>query len=279
MSASESGPSWPPGTGLIEVESIASTSDEARARAVAGEPGPLWIRADRQTAGRGRRGRAWTSEPGNLFATLLLRPACAPGTAAQLSYVAALAVADAARDVLGAPMARLKWPNDVRIDGAKIAGILLESGGQTGSGELGWITVGIGINLASSPANAGYPVTSLGAVKGGPPPAPRAVMGRLADAMARWLEIWAHGEGFPAIREAWLAQADGLGHALEARTPTGALRGLFEGLDGDGALLLRLDDGTCRRIHGGEVFFPASQPHAAQGEAEDRPQDRPQDRR
>ncbi len=251
--------SWPEGYGLEEASVLSSTSDTARARALAGELGPLWIRADRQSAGRGRRGRAWTSETGNLFATLLLRPACSPAIAAQLSYVTALAVADVVRLALPEADIGLKWPNDVRVSEAKIAGILLESGTSAeGAGTVrpAWLTIGIGLNVQSHPDAAGYPVTSLLRAGASPVPPVKSIMAALARRMDHWLTLWADGEGFAAVREAWLARAEGIGSPLEARLPKGTISGQFSGLDPSGGLILTLPDGTERIIHGGEVFFP-----------------------
>ncbi|MGF1456078.1 MAG: biotin--[acetyl-CoA-carboxylase] ligase [Alphaproteobacteria bacterium] len=272
---------WPDGYGFFEAPVLPSTSDTARERAEAGEAGPLWIRADRQSAGRGRRGRPWTSPSGNLFATLLLRPACSASIAAQLSYVTALAVADVVSLALpGAPVG-LKWPNDVRVAGAKIAGILLESGGsgrgpdpapaparaQAARSDLPppdlrprdprpWLAIGVGLNIATHPGDAGYPTTSLSSAGAVPLPSVGAAMAALARRMDHWLTLWDAGTGFGGIRAAWLDRAEGLGGPLEARLPKGSVRGRFTGLDEAGGLILSLADGSDRIIHGGEVFFP-----------------------
>ncbi len=279
-------PPWPQGTGLVEFEAIPSTNDEAMARARAGETGPLWIRADRQTAGRGRRGRAWDSPTGNLMASLLVRPACPAPVAAQMSFVAALAVADALTGVLEAGGAdvsfehkiRLKWPNDVRVDGAKIAGILLESAPApqtaasapmgTGQGHtlgpdqvpVDWLITGIGINVARFPDDLPYPATCLGALLAPlSPPEPRDMLAYLGAAMAHWLSVWAEGAGFSRIRSAWLERAEGLGEPVTVRLQSENLEGRFEGLTEDGALIVALAQGGSRVIHGGEVFFPSTQ--------------------
>ena len=137
-----------------------------------------------QTAGRGRRGRRWSSPPGNLYASLILRPDAAPDRAAQLGFVAALAVADALRELapeLGEPAC--KWPNDILVGGHKIAGILLES--EMGEGQnLAFLIVGVGINLVSAPPDAEYPATSI-AGEGRPPPAPRGGARRFRPALRR----------------------------------------------------------------------------------------------
>src|SRR5215813_8228038 len=138
------------GVGLIACDMIASTNSEALAYARAGEQGPLWITARAQTAGRGRRGRTWVSEPGNLYGTLLLTDPAPPERAAQLSFVAALATHDAVSACAPALGGRLtfKWPNDVLLDGAKLAGILIEAEGTRPL----LVAVGIGVNCRHHPA-------------------------------------------------------------------------------------------------------------------------------
>ncbi len=142
----------------IACDSVGSTNSEALARARTGETGPLWITARTQTAGRGRRGRAWTSAPGNLYATLLLRDPSRAVLAPQLSFVAALAVYDAISEFVEGerPRIALKWPNDVFCDGAKVAGILIE-----GEGNPLTVAIGIGINCVHHPDDTEYPATDL----------------------------------------------------------------------------------------------------------------------
>lgn len=245
---------WPAGHGRLILEETTSTMDEARARAAAGEPGPLWIMARRQTGGRGRRGNVWRAPEGNLNATLLLRPKTGAAEAARLSFAGALAVGD----LLGAcaPGARIemKWPNDALLEGGKAAGILLESEGRAGA--LDWVSVGIGVNLASHPPvepGAAFPPTSL-AAQGVPPPTPEAALEILAGAFARWLALY-RGQGFGPLRDAWLSRAARLGQQIEARLPAETLRGVFADLDADGALVLHTPAGP-RRISAAEVVFP-----------------------
>jgi len=236
---------WPSGTGLLRLDEVDSTNAEARRRAEAGEGGPLWITAARQIAGRGRRGRAWESGTGNLAATLLLRPEAPPAAAAQLSFAAALAVADTAAHFAPGAAISVKWPNDVLAGGRKLSGILLEAGD-------GWLAIGIGINLAEHPAETEFPATSLAAL-GMTPPAPDAALTVLAAAFAHWLAVW-RGQGFEPLRAAWLARAGGLGLPIRARLPHEERHGAFEGIDASGALLLREASGV-RAITAGEVFF------------------------
>jgi BirA family biotin operon repressor/biotin-[acetyl-CoA-carboxylase] ligase len=237
-------------SGFLELDSVDSTNEEARRRALAGERGPLWITAKSQTAGRGRRGNAWQTLGGNLAATLLLSPDKPAGECAQLAFVAALAACDMLASY--APMARftLKWPNDVLAEERKIAGILLESESGTG-GKAAWLVIGFGINLAAYPGD--LPAISLAGL-GVTPPACQEAVRRLADAFQKWYERW-RLEGFGPVREAWLARAAGLGSRLRVRLPREEFDGVFLGIDEAGALLLTRPNGSTRTILAGEVFF------------------------
>ncbi len=243
---------WPQGYGLKSFDVIDSTNEEAKRLAAAGEPGPIWICAARQTAGRGRRGRAWDSPTGNLAATLMLRPGKSATECAQLSFVAAIAAADMLADFAPTAEIRVKWPNDALADSRKIAGILLESASVGGEAPT-WLAIGIGVNLATHPDGTEFPATSLKAL-GATVPAPDDALLHLAAHFARWYEVW-RGEGFAAIRDAWLARAAGLGTRIRARLSNEETSGVFEGLDETGALLLRENARTVRAISAGEVFF------------------------
>ena len=237
----------------IEVlDEIDSTNAEARRRAEAGATGPVWITAARQTAGRGRRGRAWETGEGNLAATLLFTTSKPPAEAAQVSFVAALAVADLASAYVPASLVSLKWPNDPLIAGEKASGILVESGSSPNGGL--WIAVGIGVNLASAPIAADRPATTFAEHMTAPPPKPLEALNQLAEAFERWRSLW-DSAGFPAIADAWTARAHGLGEACVARLGIETVEGVAEGLDPDGSLRLRLADGGIRRITAGDVFF------------------------
>jgi len=239
----------PPIESYVELD---STNAEARRRAEAGEVGPVWISAGVQTAGRGRRGRAWSTEPGNLAATLLTQTDRPPAEAAQLSFVAALAACDLADTCLGPGAARLKWPNDVLVYGRKAVGILVESGARP-DGRL-WLAVGIGVNLKHAPQDVDRPATAFADHMAGPPPDPLVALDVLAVAFERWRSLWAT-QGFAPIADGWSERATGIGERCEARLPNRTLVGVAEGLDPDGALRLRLDDGGLERITAGDVFF------------------------
>jgi BirA family biotin operon repressor/biotin-[acetyl-CoA-carboxylase] ligase len=237
---------------IFAFDEIDSTNAEARRRAEAGETGPLWITALRQTAGRGRRGRNWdTGEGRNLAATYLFVTDRKPAEAAQISFVAALAAAELAAAFVPASLVSLKWPNDLLIGGGKAAGILVESG--VVSDGL-WVAVGMGVNLAQAPDIPERPTTTFAAHMSVAPPAPLAALDVLAAALQRWRGLW-EGSGFPAIAAAWSEHAHGLGETCVARLPGETITGVAEGLDVDGALRLRTPDGQVRRITAGDVFF------------------------
>jgi BirA family biotin operon repressor/biotin-[acetyl-CoA-carboxylase] ligase len=236
---------------VVVLDEIDSTNAEARRRAEAGEAGPVWIVGLRQTAGRGRRGRAWETGAGNLAATLLFTTEKPPGEAAQVTFVAALAVADLLGAYVSPGLVSLKWPNDPLLGGLKVSGVLVESGTRPAGGL--WIAVGVGVNLARKPIDSERPATALTTYLV-TPPTPVEAIGVLAAAFARWDDVWLR-LGFPAIADAWTARAHGLGQSCVARLGAETLEGIAEGLDGDGALRLRLADGHLRRVTAGDVFF------------------------
>jgi BirA family biotin operon repressor/biotin-[acetyl-CoA-carboxylase] ligase len=240
------------GIPLRHFEEIDSTNEEARRLALAGVGGPLWLVADRQTKGRGRRGRNWQSPQGNLAATLLLSPAMPIAQCAQLSFVAALGASDAVGRCAPRAEMKVKWPNDVLADEKKIAGILLESTSKDGA-RPDWLAIGFGINLASHPADTEFPATSIAGL-GEKSPAPHAALDCLAASWSKWYEVWSE-RGFEPIRDAWLARAARLGAGIRARVADIEVVGMFEGIDADGALNLRESTGRMRRISAGEVFF------------------------
>ena len=245
-------PAWPPGYALKHFEVIDSTNEEARRMAAAGERGPVWIAADRQSAGRGRRGRNWESPTGNLAASLFLRPEKAAADCAQLSFVAAISASDMVSRYAGNAAIKVKWPNDVLADGRKIAGILLESA-SAGGERLDWLAVGIGVNLTVFPEGTEFPATSLAAL-GAAPPTPQDALTGLAAAWAKWYDVWMT-RGFDEIRDVWLSRAAGLGTRIRARLQNEETHGVFEGIDASGALILRESLDRKRVISAGEVFF------------------------
>jgi BirA family transcriptional regulator, biotin operon repressor / biotin---[acetyl-CoA-carboxylase] ligase len=235
---------------LIAYETIGSTNDELKRFAHEGEGEGLVITAARQTAGRGRRGRSWTSPAGNLYASILLRPECRAAVAAQLGFVTALGVADAIGGLAPTVSLRCKWPNDLLANGKKVCGILLETEMVTGD-QPDFVILGIGLNLASSPRDTPYPATSL-AEEGVPGITPQMTVTTFVRHFADRLAAWRQ-HGFAPIREAWLARAAGLGEPIQVRLERDTLHGRFVDLDNDGALLLDMPSGS-RRVAAGEVF-------------------------
>jgi BirA family biotin operon repressor/biotin-[acetyl-CoA-carboxylase] ligase len=221
---------------IRSVAETGSTNDDVAALALAGAAEGLWLQADRQTGGKGRQGRAWQSPPGNLHASTLVRLQPGDPPAPTLALVAAVALHEAA--ARHAPAAQIKWPNDLLVEGAKLAGILLERQGEA-------VIIGFGVNLAHRPAGLDRPAASLDPLV----PAP-AFLERLAAGFAAWLARW-RAEGLAPVRAAWLAAAHPLGTALSA----GGAPGAFDSLDETGALRLRLADGSLRVIHAGDVFL------------------------
>ena len=246
-----------------------STNDDVASLARDGASEGLWLRAKRQTGGRGRQGRGWHSPAGNLYASTLVRMREGDPPAPTLALVAAVSLHEIVTlyrhpgesrgpgtpagestrgSVSSGPSARrddevrIKWPNDILAGPAKLAGILLERGGDA-------VVIGFGVNLAHHPEHLGRPATSLAALTGAAPD-PALFLETLAESFARWLSRW-RGEGLAPIRAAWLAAAHPPGTALA----TSEGEGLFDGLDEAGALRLRLADGATRTIHAGDVFL------------------------
>jgi len=233
----------------LSYETLGSTNAEALALVRAGERGPLWITATVQTAGRGRRGNAWISEPGNLYATLLLSEPSPSRDAPQLSFAAALALFDAlcTCDDRLAPRLKVKWPNDLLLDGEKVAGILIE--GE--NAPIFSVAIGFGVNCVSHPAGTAYPATDL-AVAGAAVTADR-IFSALEPAMTARIAQWQGGRGFASIRADWLARATGIGEPIRVRLPERELTGRFQGLDEAGRLLLETPSGV-HVVAAGEVF-------------------------
>jgi len=250
----ERAPDLPDFYRLVAFDSLPSTMDECRRLAAEGAPEGLLVWSLEQTAGRGRRGRSFMSPRGNLYLSLLLRPAGSAAGGAQLGFVAAVALAEAVAGLVpdGKSRLRLKWPNDLLIDRAKASGILLE-GQPAPDGSLDWIILGIGVNLASHPTDMPYPATSLAAA--GSRAGPAELLGGFAARFVRWYERW-KSAGFHPVREAWLARAAGLGEPITVRLPRETLEGRFADLDETGILWLELAGGGRRAVATGDLYFP-----------------------
>jgi BirA family transcriptional regulator, biotin operon repressor / biotin---[acetyl-CoA-carboxylase] ligase len=236
---------------VVVLDEIDSTNEEAFRRHAAGESGRLWVRARRQTAGRGRSGRSWVSPDGNLHVSLLLTEPLAPAERPRVGFVAGLALVEALEIVAeAAGPFRLKWPNDVLADGRKVAGLLLEARGPDA------LVVGWGVDVAGAPDGTETPATSL-AARGAITTA-EALHVELAIAFAGWWRVFDGGRGFPDIREAWKRWAHGIGGPLRVRHDGGWRHGTFVGLDAEGRLVLRETEGPVFTMTAGDVFFPES---------------------
>lgn len=253
-------------------DSLGSTNTEALECARAGEAGPLWVVARRQEAGRGRRGNVWTSPPGNLAASLLVGvDDVAADTIATLGFVAGIALVDAVKMVLdkaapthprpqdevedgktgGCSEPRLKWPNDVLLDGAKLAGILLEA--ETALGDRRFVVVGFGVNVAAAPEGLPYAAACLRQC--GHVPTAEDLFEALSESMIDAMRLWRRGHGFSDVRARWLASAAGLGEPVTVRLGDQRVQGIFETIDEAGRLVVEMDDGTRRTVTAGEVHL------------------------
>lgn len=244
-------PGIPQGFRVLLFEELNSTNDVARQQAQEGATHGTVILAKRQTVGRGRHGRQWNSQEGNLFCSLVLYPDCHFTEAANIGFVAALAVRDSLSLLSGQSVnPRLKWPNDVLILGQKVSGLLLESFLQ-GTGKTGVVILGVGVNLCHAPSQTPYPATSLAAAGGGQVSPEQALIVFLTT-FNQWYRCWKK-DGFGSIRTHWLTQAQGQGQKIRVRLPHGEVVGIFEDLDVSGALVLSTESGT-QLIHAGDVF-------------------------
>jgi BirA family biotin operon repressor/biotin-[acetyl-CoA-carboxylase] ligase len=238
---------------VIEHDILESTNDEACRLASDGAAEGTVVWAHRQRAGRGRRGRQWQSPAGNLYFSAILRPAAPPAVAAQLSLVAAVAMADTLVGLLpDGTRVEQKWPNDVLVEGKKIAGILLESSG-TAADRVDWVAIGCGLNIAVAPDDTALPATCLSA-EGGTSADPKPVLMTLLGGLHRWCVEW-DTAGIAPVRKAWLARARGLGQEITVRLPTHEFKGHFLDMDDSGALIVRLPDGSEKAVTAGDVFL------------------------
>jgi BirA family biotin operon repressor/biotin-[acetyl-CoA-carboxylase] ligase len=230
-----------------------STNSECLARARAGDPGFLWVTAEKQTSGRGRRGRSWASERGNLYASLLLIDPAAAERLSSLPLAIAVAVHQAIRTVLppgGAPL-EVKWPNDVLIGRKKTCGILVE-GERLDDGRQA-LVIGIGVNVSIMPDNPLYPVTCLR--EHGCAVSPEELFAHLFRSMAEVLDIWNEGHGIREIVARWRDVACGIGEKITVNLPDRSISGQFVGIDDKGLLILKTGAGTMMQIAAGDVFF------------------------
>lgn len=241
-------------------DTLGSTNDEALRMGREGQTGPLWVVALEQTNGRGRRGRSWIGAPGNLFATGLFTIPMPPHEAATISFVAAIALAETLDHWVAPDRIRLKWPNDVEIDGYKCSGILIES--HSVSKDVTRLAVGIGVNLVTAPDVEGRTVMSVAAAMASAASGlaalePVAVASRLAQRFDVHLEAWRAG-GFAGIRDQWLARARGIGEAITVNLDKDILCGRFITVSEAGALRIAVTNDMVQDIYAGDVFFGAA---------------------
>jgi BirA family biotin operon repressor/biotin-[acetyl-CoA-carboxylase] ligase len=242
---------------ILHFSTIDSTSEEAKRLSVAGATEGTLVWASQQTAGHGRSGRSWISPRGNLYFSLLLRPELPPQETMQLTFVAALAAAEAIFQTIPAGTAvTCKWPNDVLVSGKKVAGILLESS-LDGGGRVDSLVIGIGVNIASHPPvqQVHYPATSLWA-EGARTETAQSMLERFCPSFLAWLGEWRE-HGFSPVREAWRACADSLHCPIKVQLDGDTMVGIFADLDSRGALVLQ-QERERRVIFAGDVF-PASE--------------------
>ena len=240
---------------LKEFEHIGSTNAEALASAQTGEAGSVWYVTKDQRSGRGRRGREWSTQTGNLAATLLLVHDYPLELAATLSFVAGLSLVEAVEQLLPDTPTRfqLKWPNDVLADGAKLSGILLESSLLKDGRKA--LVIGIGVNVLHSPEGVPYAVSNLKA--NGYSQGAEHLLEALAERFAVNFALWNDGQGLEIIRTHWLRHAARLGEIIRVQSGGETLEGMFSSIDSQGHLVLSLPQGRKKTISAGEVFFGA----------------------
>jgi len=236
---------------VIRLDKTTSTNADARRLASESDFGPLWIIADEQTAGRGRRGRSWVSPKGNFYGSFLFSTDLKPQQRGLYSFALALGVYDALKSIHGSGSFEIKWPNDVLLEGAKICGILLEAG-QTF--DQAWVVGGIGINLVSSPSEVNYAATHFEEHSVWQDPFdPQVILNGLSETVDHWRTIL-ENSGFEPLREAWLSRASNVPGSVTVKLPDETFDGKAIDLGLDGALQVRLANGTIRHVHAGDVF-------------------------
>jgi BirA family transcriptional regulator, biotin operon repressor / biotin---[acetyl-CoA-carboxylase] ligase len=243
---------------FVIFDEIDSTNEEARRRAAGSDLQPAWLLAKQQTAGRGRRGRSWTTLPGNMFLTYYGVTERPPADIALLGFAAGVALAESCAPFVGQDTARLKWPNDLLLDGRKAAGILLESAQiAPGTDNRFWFALGVGLNIAGAPDDAGQPTGALKEFTKGEAPSPISIAQTFAVRAAHWGATFEQ-QGFEPLRAAWEARARGLGGVVSVDIAGTRIEGRAQGLSLRGELILILPSGETRLISAGDVYFPAS---------------------
>lgn len=237
---------------IYHFDTVSSTQDTAKAYLAESCAVPFVVIADEQTQGRGRSGHQWVSLKGNLYSSIVIPlDNVSVKDVGQYSFVTAVALMDCLDDY-GVTNARNKWPNDILVDGQKIAGILLESD----IGEDGLLTaliIGVGVNLVHAPDGAVSLYDHAKHHDGSGQKNARGFLNRLLSHLQTNLDMMKQ-TGFSSIREKWLIRAYGLGSIIRVRLPNETFYGEFTGLDTDGALLVQVD-GHPKKVYSGDVFF------------------------
>lgn len=246
------GASMPKGVEARFYDACESTNLLARELATEAPSHPIWIVAGTQTSGRGRQGRKWVSESGNLYASLLFRPRLKPADLAALPFVISLAVRDSIlRMGVEEGLVKCKWPNDILVSGKKVSGILIETCSE-GSEDVGHVIVGIGINLLHHPQEAQFPATNLKTVSSKVTP-PEQAISILASSVKEQLDAW-RIDDFETIRQNWQACAWGLGEKHRIRTSESDYEAQLLGLNTQGGLEVSLENGEKRTIYAADIF-------------------------
>ncbi|MET4808026.1 biotin--[acetyl-CoA-carboxylase] ligase [Limibacillus sp. MBR-115] len=265
MSDAPETPKLAPAFRLVALEKIGSTNEEARRLAEEGAEEGTLVWALEQTAGRGRQGRNWQSPPGNLYFSIILRPDRPLREASQLGFAASLAMGDAIGSV-APPLIEItyKWPNDILANGRKLAGMLMEGKGDA-EGYLEWMVLGMGVNISSFPKDTEFPATGLRFEGADSSLTEVVLLERFTRHFMSWVNRWLD-DGFAPLRKTWLLHAHGLGQDIRVRLPNEVTTGLFEDLDEEGRLIVRMADNSTRRISVGDVFFGSSENPETSGE-------------
>lgn len=240
----------PDGSQHVALDSVVSTNIVALEIANSGEAGPLWVTAQEQTGGKGSRGRGWVSERGNLYSSLMFDSDCKPADAPTLAFAISLGLHAALTRLAPKKELKLKWPNDVMLEGRKVSGILLE---RHRVKERDVFIVGMGINIAHHPSQTNHAATHL--AEHGIEATPEFLFSMLTQEMAGIIGYWDHGLGFSQIRKLWLDHACGIGERITARTLNEEMSGIFKDIDCDGQLVLSLDNGESEKISVADIFF------------------------
>jgi len=233
---------------LVELEAVGSTNDHAKSLAKNGYPHGTIVRARAQTAGKGRHGNTWVSFDGNLYMSLVLRPDMNAALTGQLSFLAAVSLAEVLGEILPKEnKIDLKWPNDVLLNGKKVAGILLETE-TNGVRPVNWVVIGLGLNVVGAPEGA-VCLKHLGVETTADD-----MLEKIANRMVALYGIW-KAKGFAPIQQSWMQFACRLGETINVRMSQETLSGKFLGIDSSGALLLEMEDGSKKQIASGEVYL------------------------